>query len=547
MAFNGSGTYVLPGAALVDGQTISATEHNTLRNDMATALTTCVTRDGQSPATANIPMGNFKHTGLGSGTARTESVNLGQVQDGTLNWIAAGGTADVITATYSPALTELVDGQFCFVKASAANATTTPTFSPNGITARTIVQMGGLALVPGSIRGAGHNLIFRYDLGNTRWELLNPAAGSSSQVFSVSTATAAAHAPRASQLVNHKVLPVNGGCMVDQVNAGALTTPTTGSYPIDNVHFSTTQASKLQSQQITTSLLTLNASHALRFSVLSQYTPVATDNIRASWRVEGIDIANWQWGTANAKAVSLQFKARAAVAGTYSGALRNAAATRSYPFSFTLAANTDTLVKIENIAGDTTGTWESGEALALQILFDLGSGSNNLGTANAWAAAGYVGVTGSASLVSQTNGSTLDITDVYINEDPFCREFPRQRYADVLRDCQRYLPVLSVSGTELFSGGGNISSTSGGYVSLPLPVQALVAPTGMSTSAVGNFNLQVTGVANSAVTAMSIINASKYAVIISVTGTGNPYIVGNYAILRANSAAAKIIFGGAQI
>lgn len=185
MAFNGSGTYVLPGAALADGQTISATEHNTLRNDMATALTTCVTRDGQSPATANLPMGGFKHTGLGSGTARTESVNLGQVQDGKLNWVIGGGTADAITATYSPSITSLEDGQILFVRATAANATTTPTFSPNGLTARTIVKKGGQALVSGDVFGAGHELALRYDLSNTRWELLNPGsyAGLGSNTF----------------------------------------------------------------------------------------------------------------------------------------------------------------------------------------------------------------------------------------------------------------------------------------------------------------------------------------------------------------------------
>lgn len=197
MAFNGSGTYVLPGAALVDGQTISATEHNTLRDDVATALSTCVTRDGQSPATANLPMGNFKHTGLGSGTARTESINFGQVQDGKTNWVDGGGTADAITATYSPAITALVDGQICFVRATAANATTTPTFAPNGLTARTIVMQGGVALVAGSIGGDGHELILRYDLANTRWELLNPKpaekaalAGSASQNFATNALTA---------------------------------------------------------------------------------------------------------------------------------------------------------------------------------------------------------------------------------------------------------------------------------------------------------------------------------------------------------------------
>ncbi len=100
------------------------------------------------------------------------------LQAGTINWVAAGGTADAITATYSPALTALGDGQFCFVRASAANATTAPTFAPNGLTAHTITKKGGAPLAVGDIPAALAEIILRYNLANTRWELINPAASS---------------------------------------------------------------------------------------------------------------------------------------------------------------------------------------------------------------------------------------------------------------------------------------------------------------------------------------------------------------------------------
>ena len=74
MSFNGSGTYTLPGAALNTGDTVSATENNTLRNDMATAFNKTLCRDGQATPTANLPMGGFKLTGLAAGTASGESV-----------------------------------------------------------------------------------------------------------------------------------------------------------------------------------------------------------------------------------------------------------------------------------------------------------------------------------------------------------------------------------------------------------------------------------------------------------------------------------------
>lgn len=88
---------------------------------------------------------------------------------------AATGTADAITATFSPAPTALVDRMVLFVTAASANATSTPTFSPNGLTAHTITKLGGSALAAGDILGSGHVLLLQYNLAGTRWELLNPS------------------------------------------------------------------------------------------------------------------------------------------------------------------------------------------------------------------------------------------------------------------------------------------------------------------------------------------------------------------------------------
>jgi len=114
MARNGSGTYNLPaGNPVTTGTTISSTWANTTLSDMATALTGSVASDGQTTPSANLPMGGFAHTNVGNATVRNMYTSAGQVQDGKLNWVAAGGTADAITATYSPAITALVDGQVC--------------------------------------------------------------------------------------------------------------------------------------------------------------------------------------------------------------------------------------------------------------------------------------------------------------------------------------------------------------------------------------------------------------------------------------------------
>jgi hypothetical protein len=84
MAFNGSGTYSLPaGNPVVTGTTISSTTTNNTNSDIATALTNCITRDGQSPATADLPMGANKLIDLADGSTAGDSIAYGQAYSST--------------------------------------------------------------------------------------------------------------------------------------------------------------------------------------------------------------------------------------------------------------------------------------------------------------------------------------------------------------------------------------------------------------------------------------------------------------------------------
>lgn len=177
MAFNGSGVFVRLYSWVNDAAAnikIRADRMDNEMNGFSTGLSTCITKDGQTTITNNLPMAGFRHTGVGAGNSRTDYTRLDQAQDGKLAWVDGGGTADAITASYTIPITAPTEGQLCCVRATAANSTTTPTFAPNGSTARTIVKNGGQALVAGDIAGDGHELELRYDLANTRWELMNP-------------------------------------------------------------------------------------------------------------------------------------------------------------------------------------------------------------------------------------------------------------------------------------------------------------------------------------------------------------------------------------
>jgi hypothetical protein len=102
------------------------------------------------------------------------NVNPAQLQNGTFLSAQGAGTADAITATFKPGITGYSNGMSLYVRATTANLTTTPTFSPDGLTAKTIVKRNGQALAVSDISGAGHWLHLLYDLTFDKWILINP-------------------------------------------------------------------------------------------------------------------------------------------------------------------------------------------------------------------------------------------------------------------------------------------------------------------------------------------------------------------------------------
>jgi len=177
MSFNGSGTFVInsTGQPVVTGTVISSTAFNALTADLATGLSTTMTKDGQTTATANIPMGSFKFTGLSAGSAATDSANIAQVQNSFGSFLTVSGT-DTITATVSPSLTAYAAGQmFAFVAANTNTGAVTINISSLG--AKAITKTGNTALVSSDLI-ANYLYIIVYD--GTQFQVV----GVSSTTFS---------------------------------------------------------------------------------------------------------------------------------------------------------------------------------------------------------------------------------------------------------------------------------------------------------------------------------------------------------------------------
>jgi hypothetical protein len=162
MPRNGSGSYTLPESDFVNGTTIDEVAMNSQLSDVESALSASFAVNGEATASGNFKMGSNKLTGLAAGSAATDSATLGQIQAGAYLWGGtAGGTADVITASVSPAITVYAAGQrFIFVAAS--NNTGAVTINWNSVGAKAITKTGTTALAADDIV-AGQIYVVVYD------------------------------------------------------------------------------------------------------------------------------------------------------------------------------------------------------------------------------------------------------------------------------------------------------------------------------------------------------------------------------------------------
>lgn len=163
------------------------------------------------------------------------------IQSGKLFSSAAAGTADAITAAFSPAIADLTNGLLVCVKASAANSTAAPTLKVDGTAALGIVKGDNRPLELGDIPGAGYWANFQYNLTLNKWVLLNPATGLSTAssasvqgVFKNLQISAGGTAASISASFDELVLGDGNGSYVTERNvAGTITTTNTGAGGLD--------------------------------------------------------------------------------------------------------------------------------------------------------------------------------------------------------------------------------------------------------------------------------------------------------------------------
>jgi hypothetical protein len=239
--------------------------------------------------------------------------------------------------------------------------------------------------------------------------------------------------------------------VIDQRNAGASVSATTSAYSVDRWLPYAGQTSKMTAQQNAGSVTPpAGFVNYLGITSSSAYSVLSSDIFGVFQYIEGYNVADLGWGSANAQPITLSFWVRSSLTGTFGGALRNSAADRSYPFTYTISSANTWEYETITIPGDTSGTWLTTNGVGIRLQFGLGVGSTFSGTAGAWAAGNFISATGAVSVVG-TSGATFYITGVQLEAGTTASPFEYRLYGTELMLCQRYywqgLGVSSYNGT----------------------------------------------------------------------------------------------------
>ena len=284
---------------------------------------------------------------------------------------------------------------------------------------------------------------------------------------------------------------INGAMVIDQRNNGAVINSAGNVYTVDRFLIQGSQASKFNiGQNLGNVTPPPGFTNYLGVSSISAYSITSGDYFIVRQPVEGLNCYDLNWGTANAKTVTLSFYVYSSQTGIFSGHLTNSTSSRWYPFTYSVpSANTWTYITV-TIVGDIAGSWLTNNGVGIYVGWSLGTGSANQAAANAWTASTGIGATGSVNIVS-TNGATFYITGVQLEKGSTATAFDYRPYGTELQLCQRY--AINFPSKGLY---GAVTNGTSGEVFASLPVTMRAAPTITVPSGTQSYNVPWIGNVN---------------------------------------------------
>ena len=242
--------------------------------------------------------------------------------------------------------------------------------------------------------------------------------------------------------ITGKNLVINGSFQVDQRNDGAeLSITSNNKFSADRWTHNNDGHTYYKTQRKNDGpIQTIGTEYYMRATVTTAVTLSGSTSQVIENNLEGNTVRWLNLGTSGAKQCTLSFWVRCSLTGTFGGALVNSGYNRCHPFSYTVSsANTwEYKTYTFSTTGFTNGSFQTGTGVGLRLCFSYGNGpGRQADPANGWSTQVKFGPTGETNLVA-TNGATMDIASVQLEEGTQATRFDHKSYAEELRLCQRY-------------------------------------------------------------------------------------------------------------
>tara|TARA_B100001057_G_scaffold87953_3_gene83938 strand:- start:15120 stop:16286 length:1167 start_codon:yes stop_codon:yes gene_type:complete len=288
---------------------------------------------------------------------------------------------------------------------------------------------------------------------------------------------AAETAQEARDLVSagRKNLVINGDMRISQRVGTTSTNIAQGGYLLDRFRGNYWNGGSMTSQQVTDAPPGFH--NSMKLTVTSTDTSIASGDYRYFRQIiEGNNINHLNWGSSNAKTVTLSFWVRSSIIGTHAGSVWNDGFNRSFPFDYLINFADTWEHKSITVPGCPDGTWETGLSRGINVAFVQVCGSSYTGTPHQWNNAGDMGPTNHVNLLA-TNGATWYITGIQLEVGKNATDFEHRQYGEELALCQRYYYLhVFVEGSNQKSIANAAAYSSGaafGVVHFPTTMRAI--------------------------------------------------------------------------
>ena len=283
-------------------------------------------------------------------------------------------------------------------------------------------------------------------------------------------------------------------------------------------------------------------SNSIKLDVTTADTLNTNDQIKLEHRIEGYNSAFLNWGTSDAKTITLSFWIKSNLTGNTQVALVNSGNNRNYVATFTIDSANTWEKKTLTVPGDTGGTWNTGNDIGIRLRWGSFGPDYQTSSVNQWVANATQLNSRSDSPINFASSinNELYITGVQLEVGEQATPFEHRSYGDELARCQRYFQFIGRAGGNAGVAAGFTTTTNFyGYGSLP-GGRMRAAPTIAVDGTLSHLSYTHTAVSRTA-SNLQNLGTGKDTYVIQITGNGSTTSnAGAYA--RIENASSALTF-----